>query len=254
MPETDRRIYKNPPIEEALCEFRFVPQTQWDVTTAGRLYEKFKNRYPAPPRQQAIAEAQFEAAPQPSGTALRVLQRSKLQFIADEGNRIVAVAPDALSVHVLRPYEGWENFKPRIEDALRVYVDFMTPEAVARITVRYINRIVVHGEAAKLSDYFTFPPQTPSQDFPRNLASFFVRLIADYDEMPARLTTTMTNLDAPAGESAILLDLDLVWDQSANPMPLAEVMPVVERLRHYERLAFESMITDASRDLFDAST
>lgn len=31
------RRYSNPPIEEAVCEFRFLPAEEWDLTMPGRL-------------------------------------------------------------------------------------------------------------------------------------------------------------------------------------------------------------------------
>jgi len=36
----ERCKYRNPPIEEALCEFRFVPSQDWDPTVPGRFHKK----------------------------------------------------------------------------------------------------------------------------------------------------------------------------------------------------------------------
>ena len=33
-----RRRYRNPPIEEALCEFYFDPSEEWDLTIPGKLH------------------------------------------------------------------------------------------------------------------------------------------------------------------------------------------------------------------------
>ena len=38
--------YKNPSIVEALCEFTFAPETPWDSTIFGRLYERLKENFP----------------------------------------------------------------------------------------------------------------------------------------------------------------------------------------------------------------
>ena len=37
--------YKNPPIEEALCEFRFKPGQDWDFTIPGKLQTEFGDEY-----------------------------------------------------------------------------------------------------------------------------------------------------------------------------------------------------------------
>ncbi len=33
-----RRRYRNPPIEEALCEFRYPPGQEWDLTIPCKFY------------------------------------------------------------------------------------------------------------------------------------------------------------------------------------------------------------------------
>jgi hypothetical protein len=37
--QATRRQYKNPPIEEALAEFRFVPRQEWDLTIPGKIHQ-----------------------------------------------------------------------------------------------------------------------------------------------------------------------------------------------------------------------
>ncbi|MBV8265707.1 MAG: TIGR04255 family protein, partial [Planctomycetaceae bacterium] len=56
----DRRRYKNPPIEEAVCDFQFAPGTDWDPTMPGLLYEKLRDTYNEKPRQQQLIEAQVQ--------------------------------------------------------------------------------------------------------------------------------------------------------------------------------------------------
>ena|SRR5215207_7513665 len=41
-----RRIYKDPPIIEALCEFQFVPSQPWDLTIPGLFYREVKSEFP----------------------------------------------------------------------------------------------------------------------------------------------------------------------------------------------------------------
>ena len=37
--------YLNPPIVEAVCEFRFTSDTQWDLAVSGLLYKKIKDDF-----------------------------------------------------------------------------------------------------------------------------------------------------------------------------------------------------------------
>jgi uncharacterized protein (TIGR04255 family) len=38
--------YANPPLVEAVCEFRLAAETLWDLAIPGLLYEKIKNKFP----------------------------------------------------------------------------------------------------------------------------------------------------------------------------------------------------------------
>lgn len=40
-----QRQYRNLPIEEAVCEFRFAPGSAWNLTVPGLFYEKIKDFY-----------------------------------------------------------------------------------------------------------------------------------------------------------------------------------------------------------------
>ena len=51
-PLTQRRRYKNPPIEEALCEFGFAPGPDWDPTIPGKLQAELGDEYSGKPREQ----------------------------------------------------------------------------------------------------------------------------------------------------------------------------------------------------------
>jgi len=40
------RKYANPSIVEAVCEFRLSPDTPWDLTVPGLVYEKVRSEFP----------------------------------------------------------------------------------------------------------------------------------------------------------------------------------------------------------------
>ena len=56
----ERRRYRNSPIEEDLCEFRFKPSREWDLTIPGKLHTKLGNDYTGKPRQQRVVDVGFE--------------------------------------------------------------------------------------------------------------------------------------------------------------------------------------------------
>jgi uncharacterized protein (TIGR04255 family) len=69
----NRRTYKKPPIEEALCEFRFVSQ-EWDLTLPGRLYDEIKDEYPGKPKNIVARMQLKDVTAAPAGQNVSAVQ------------------------------------------------------------------------------------------------------------------------------------------------------------------------------------
>ncbi len=64
---SERRVYKNPPILEAVCEFRFVPGSPWDWTIPGLFFGRVCDEFPEKKHQNVVdvaMEAQGESVKQ----------------------------------------------------------------------------------------------------------------------------------------------------------------------------------------------
>lgn len=246
---TVRRRYKNPPIEEALVEFRMAPGQEWDLTIPGKLHEKVKDAYPGKPRQQKLLQASFQAVQgQPAGFAVQE-GIGRVQLIDAEAKKLLSLGPDVLSINVLRPYDGWEHFKPRVERALRSYVEVSGAERVSRIGVRYINRVDLAAVAVDLATHFCCGPAVPP-GLPTRVGGFLNRAELVYED-DVKLVVTFATIDAPAGSSAFLLDLDVIWEGS-EPLGIDAALAKVDDLHEREAEAFEAHITDTTRGVFDA--
>ncbi len=188
-----RRRYRNPPVEEALVEFRFVPGQGWDPTLPGKLHQHaaIKSVYTGKPRTQKIVEAALEA------------------------------------------------------DA-----EVAEPGGVLRVGVRYINKIVLPDQEVELKTWFRCgPPTVP--ELPGKIAGFVSRVEFLYPDA-VKLLLTQASIDTPEEPSAFLLDLDVLWDGGEAQLPDA-IMTVVDDLHERVGSAFEAIITDAAREIFDAN-
>lgn len=248
-----RRDYLNPPIEEAVCEFRFAPSTEWNLTVPGLVYEKIRDFYPGEPRQQNLIATEILL----SGKILtnpEITTRAsvtKLLFSSVDTKRLVGVGPDSLSVHSLRPYEGWDDFNKRIDQAFKAYLEVSKPIGVARIALRYINRIVIPSvETVDLEEYFTAYPQMPD-GVPSTMSGFLTRTESVYDDMPIRLVIVLTDAEAPEGQADFMLDLDISQDWTEKPLSLEEALSNLHELKQRQGQVFENLITDRTRELFD---
>ncbi len=253
-----RRQYRNPPIEEAVCEFRFVPGPTWNLTVPGLFYEKVSDSYPGEPRQQNLIAAEVQANPQLTNPEITFKQgMTKLLFSSTDNKQLVGVGLDVLSIHILRPYppEGWEKFRPRIDEAFQAYREVAKPVGVRRIALRYINRIIIPMEQLDqpldLSEYFTIPPQTPD-GFPGKMTAFLTRVESSYEDLPIKLVLTFSDAIASAGQTEFILDLEIFQDWMDKPLPLEEAIPYLGELKQREGQAFENLITDRARELFNA--
>jgi uncharacterized protein (TIGR04255 family) len=251
----DRRRYKNPPIEEAVCDFQFAPGVDWDPTLPGRLYEKLKDTYGEKPRQLQLVESQLQgpnSEGSPSFSLRHQFGKTRIQLLAENGTRIVGISEHQLSIHMLRPYTKWEDFRPRIMQALAAYREIANPEGVTRLGLRYINRIVINQSNPELGEYFTIPPKFPQVEPPTRMLAFFNRKETEFLDKPIRIVVTFADVEPRSSENAsYLLDLDIICIRTDDPIPLDDVPEVMEDMKNRHRDVFESLVTEASRRLFD---
>ena len=257
-PMIARRQYRNPPIEEALCEFHFAPGPEWDFAVSGKLHIKLATQYTGKPQEQKSLEADVNMK---AGKPPKVKHRERLarvRLVTADGKRMVSVGHDVMSVHMLRPYQdpnrpdkhGWDEFLPRISEALDAYWEVAEPTKISRIGVRYINKIVIPQKRARLQDYLRLTLPRVS-GLPQSVGNFLVRVEYVYpDNVRLGLTQGLAP-SAPEGLS-LLVDLDVVWQHHEGIDKAAGIHKLV-KLRDLERNAFDALITDKARDLFDAT-
>ena len=251
------RRYRNPPVEEALCEFRFQPDQEWDLTIPGRLHVELGNEYTGKPQEQKVVNVSLNAQEgQPSKLSYEE-GYAKTQLVTEDGKRQVGVGKDVLSVHMLRPYQdprlpeksGWDEFRGRVENALGAYWKVMQPKGVNRVGIRYINKIVIPQRMVRVDSYLKCAlPEV--RGLPDLLGSFMSRVEYNYKD-GVRLILSQGATDAPKGHVGFLLDLDVIWE-STDWVVRDDALARVDDLRAREREAFEIVITDKARELFDA--
>ncbi|PMB39129.1 hypothetical protein CEN47_05450, partial [Fischerella thermalis CCMEE 5319] len=165
--------------------------------------------------------------------------------------RLVGVGNNVLSIHSLRPYEGWEEFRQRIGEAFQVYLEVAKPVGVTRIALRYINRIAIpSNQEIELRDYFTIYPQIPKDGVPNKMTAFLTRTELIYEDTPIRLVLNLSDAIAPAEQIVIVLDLEIFQDWVEKPLSLQEAISNLYELKQREGQAFENLITDRTRELF----
>lgn len=243
----DRR-YRKPPVVEALCEMYFQG-SEWDDTLIGQFYERVRKEFPKK-RQQEIQEAQVQFTS--AGEAAAGIRRlpPRMQFVTDAGDRMIQLGPDLLVVNQLRPYASFEDWEKTLYGALDSYRELAHPKGVARLGVRYIDRVIIPQTTVRMEDYFALYPEIP-RALGTSHGAFMLRV--EFPERRAGHRLLVTFGSAPPeepGTMAFLLDYYDVCEAGCAATREA-VQPIVRAAHENVIEAFEASITDELRLLFE---
>jgi uncharacterized protein (TIGR04255 family) len=238
--------YRRAPITEAVIELRFAQTI--DSETVQKAVRRVRSEYTFEEPETGIS-AQLDMAAQKaefqhawSGVKLSSLERTDLSMFRTNG----------FACSRLAPYLGWEAFQPRATrdwDALRATTG---PLALARIGVRYINRIdvpVATDVGIRVEDYLNVGPRSPEVDEP--ITGFTVQIVRPLGVDDCGVILNSATVESPLiGFASFLLDLD-VYREKDLPRRDDELWALIERMRHHKNRVFESCITDQARTIFD---
>jgi len=241
------RAYRNAPLIEALCEFRFDPASLWDPTIPGLLYGELRTDFPVREPTRAI-EATVTSAP--GAIQQAVIEVDRLQMYREDRTAVVQLSPHLLVVNQLKPYPGWEAFYPVVQRALRLYRDIAKPTALFQIGLRYINRIQIQGVLADLHQYFDFYPHVGAellQDSSAFLAGVQTSINNGRDSLRVQLASTVP--DVP-DTLQILLDIYLTLEKS-GALSFDQIDGWLNDSHGTVEQAFEGCIREGLRKQFD---
>ena len=239
------RTYKAPPLIEAICEFRFTSSQPWDWTIPGLVYEQIKKNLPY---KEQVNTVEMKVDPMEG----KVVQQSlpKMRFLNEDRTSLIQVGPDILSIHQLRPYDMWNNYKARILKYLQIYYDEAKPLGFARAGLRYVNRIELPYEDVELEDYFCVLPKVP-HPVPQVFPSFLLQVDIPYSSAQSVLRIVFGAL--VPGESANLayaLDVDMYSLDNAVPK-IDQISDWLETAHNNIETAFDVAFTERThREIF----
>jgi uncharacterized protein (TIGR04255 family) len=153
------RTYRTPPLAEVLCEARFSSATPWDWTVPGLIYGRISADFPTK-EEQGLFAMQLQV---PGQEAAQVTQQGigRMRFVNEDRSGFVQVGPNLLVVNRLPPYPGWQGFCDVVVAQLENYLAVARPARLERLTLRYLNKVVIPGGQFRLEDYFWAIPGLP---------------------------------------------------------------------------------------------
>jgi len=238
--------YRNPPIIEALCEFKLEPSVPWDMAIPGMVYERIRDKFPKR-RQGKALEVSMTAGP--GGVEHQVFTTERMQFLREDEKALIQVGPNLLAVNHLKPYPNWQEFLPLIHQGFDAYHEAANPKGIQRIGLRYINRIEIPGGRIELENYFEFRPYI-GEKLPQDYGPFIVGIQIPFEESRDVLRLELASATTEMPDTvAVMLDLDYFLAQP-DRFSQDSVFQWIEVAHNHVEEVFEACITDRLRQMF----
>lgn len=239
------KTYSHPPIVEAICAFRFIPSQPWDATVLGLVYDRLKEDFPVKAQAPGpLLNVTIGTSP-PAST-------ERMQFRRADNSALVQLGPDNLTVNHLTPYCGWPHFRTMVEAVLEAYKAVAAPQGLSAISLRYINRLSIPGEAEggiDIRQYILTHPIVPDS-VPQIFLEWAQRVVIPFEEAQ-QLLIVQAGTTRVEDESSLVIMLDLeARQEEEKTLSLAESNAWLETAHSNVESAFEACIGPKARLLF----
>lgn len=169
------RHLKNAPIREAIIDIRVVTP---NALTVDKLRDRFtpvlKDTYPVVKERRSFTATVGAMDGEPKISSANSIDG--LLFFSDDNTRIVQTRLDGFSANRLKPYDNFRSFKAEAQCRWAQFRDFVKPERVLRIGLRYINDLEIPSSPLNLSDVFDSFEIRPLDNNP-TLEGFWMRML-----------------------------------------------------------------------------
>ena len=242
-----RRLYKNPPVIEAIIDIRVKVSSAPTFESLARIVEGEESHYPT---RQLMTTNQL-TVDGATGAASNNQESIGYRYFSSDKSAVLQARRDGFAFSKLPPYQEWELWQPEGRRLWQRYKSIVNPEGITRVAVRYINRVQINRGNFDLREYFNCFPEIP--DSFGSISGFLMRL-----ELPQHGTDNRVLIlnqgildEGLTNHVAVLLDFDLSKRVRLAPDDDA-VWSEIESLHSQENRLFEESITDRAREMFDA--
>jgi uncharacterized protein (TIGR04255 family) len=196
------------PIVEAIIDFRVERNPNTELAQLDSLQSYLNDKYPTKKgrfRQQV--DFKIEVGKEPAMDS-SPKQQDGFLFSSADGKYIFQPQLDGFTLSRLAPYESWDILHEETKRLWNLYERVAKPQKIARVGVRYINKLPLPYPIESFEKYLTAPPAIPS-GLPKVLKGFFSRILLPIGEIDSYATITQSLLE-PEGEALpLILDIDL---------------------------------------------
>ena len=241
--------YKNPPITEAVCEFRFELETTFDQKIADLIYEEIKEKFPKKKKGQFYqAEFKIDAKEKKQELSSKIIREFD-QFFSEDEKTLVQLDKERLSIHKLKPYQSWSEFSQLIKLVFNSYIKNIKVKSIQRIGLRYINNFEIPLGSLDIEQYFNLRPVMLG-GLPQELSSFMVGTIFTFEDDRDSAKVQLVNKLSSADKTLFVLDIDYFLTQP-NSILKEEIDEWLEVSHQNISNIFERALTEKVKILFN---
>ena len=238
--------YKNPPITEVVCEFRFELESVFDQKTVDLFFNEIKEKFPKKKKGQTH-QIKFEI--NPKGQSFNKTLEEFDQFFSDDEKTLIQLDKGRLSIHKLKPYNSWQEFYPLINLVFDSYIKNIKIKSIQRIGLRYINNFEIPLSTFDIEQYFNLRPMM-GEGLPQDLVSFMVGTIFAFENGRDNIKIQLIDRLATPGKTVFVLDMDYFL---VNPgsIQINEIAQWITNAHKNAENVFEAALTDKTKQLFN---
>ena len=241
--------YPRAPITEAVIQIQVAAEVE--PRALEKIAHKLKRDYP---NSQPLQEYKIEFSN--TGGQVSIAQNPQgIRLANNDQTDIVMLNPQSITAARLTPYIDWKHLRDRANAAWQEWKDATPGHPIARIGVRYINRIdipVGPGQPFKVDDYLSLVPVVSAITNQSPLGYLMQIVIPTSDPLwTATVTTTALGDVQVPNHASYILDIDVA--RTAD-IPLNDKLlwPIIDTAQLIKNDIFERCIKDPARKLFSS--
>jgi uncharacterized protein (TIGR04255 family) len=241
--------YRRPPITEAVLELRLADPIE--VDQVDKIRDRLADDYPVPP--QIMQNISIISGPG-NQNHTQVDFGGYRMSSADAAN-VAIIGRQHITASRLAPYTNWEAFTGAAKRNWAIWRKVAGWHEVARVGVRYINRIDVPNPnevPVSIDTYLAFRPLFPEFEGFQGVDTFAINGLISVANSPFKLILNAGSTPSPMVRTvSFLLDIDI--SQEGNlPRNDEGLWALIDQIRSLKNRIFEASITNSSRELFSS--
>lgn len=246
----------NPPIIEAIIEFRFKPAATSTLEQLSRFSKRYKAVYP---KCAEVFEQMVQFNVQPgsdvqtdAATSSRAIGFRLENF---KGDRVIVSSIDRLVISIKSPYPEWPTLK---DHALEIYNDYcglLSAQLLTRVGMRFINHLDIEVvEGFDFDHYLRTMPSLPVfEGIPNSLVSFNTEVTIPFEKEKCYATVRQSfgGQDSKKDSNSVVLIFDSdVYCEIDTPMTEEEIDNLLENMRDIKNRLFFGSLTDKAMEAY----